>query len=82
MDTGAFQTSAGLDGLTQITVTLICIAIAWWALQCVRFDKWLIRPQSAQAKLLQIILSIVLGYETSRFMMDYLYWSSVLKWLF
>ena len=69
-------------GLLSIVMSVAFIGLSWWALQAFRFDKVLRHPLSAQAKLLQIILSIVIGYELSRFFMDYLTWSLVFGKLF
>lgn len=62
-------------GLLSIILSISFIGLAWWALQSFRFDKILNKPNGAQAKLLQIFLSIVIGYEVSRFFLDYLGWS-------
>jgi uncharacterized integral membrane protein (TIGR02327 family) len=69
-------------GLLSIVLSVAFIGLSWWALQAFRFEKILHRPNSAQAKLLQIFLSIVLGYELSRFFLDYLGWSLVFGNLF
>ena len=36
----------------------------------------------AQAKLLQILLSLVIGYEVARFFLDYLSWSLIIGQVF
>lgn len=69
-------------GLTSIILSVVCIGLSWWALQSVRFDTFLRKPSSGQAKLLQIMLSIVIGYEVSRFFLDYLGWSLVFGKMF
>lgn len=74
--------SFALSGLLNICVTLGCIGISWWALQQFRFDLFVKQPKSAQAKALQVIVSIVLGYLLARFVIDYLSWSTVLKGMF
>ncbi|TCS83389.1 DUF1146 family protein [Tepidibacillus fermentans] len=61
--------------IVGIVVTLISIGVSWWALQVVRFDVFTFRPKSPQAIALQIILSIVIGYQLSRFLLDYVSWS-------
>jgi len=68
--------------LLAITISIICIAATWWALQIVRFDLFTFKPKSAQAKALQIILSVVIGYQLAKFFIDYLSWSTNLKSLF
>ncbi|WP_411502915.1 DUF1146 family protein [Brevibacillus centrosporus] len=62
-------------GFVSIIVTIVFIGLAWWSLQSLRFEKIVKKPNSAQAKLLQILLSVVVGYEISRFFLDYLGWS-------
>lgn len=62
-------------GFLSIILTIVFIGLSWWALQSFRFEKILKNPNGAQAKLLQIFLSIVIGYELSRFFLDYLGWS-------
>ncbi|WNC14511.1 DUF1146 family protein [Brevibacillus brevis] len=62
-------------GFLSIVLNIVFIGLSWWALQSFRFEKILKRPNGAQAKLLQIFLSIVVGYEISRFFLDYLGWS-------
>jgi uncharacterized integral membrane protein (TIGR02327 family) len=69
-------------GFLSILLSIVFIGLSWWALQSVSFEKWLKKPNSAQAKLLQIILSVVLGYELTRFFLDYLGWSMVMGDLF
>ncbi len=72
----------GYTGLIGIFITIICIAISWWALQIFRFDLFTYNPKSAQAKLLQIIISIILGYQLALFLIDYVGWSLNIKNLF
>lgn len=62
-------------GFISIILTIVFIGLSWWSLQSLRFDKILKNPNGARAKLLQIFLSIVVGYEISRFFLDYLGWS-------
>lgn len=66
-------------GLLGIAVTVISIGVTWWALQTLRFDVFTFNPKSARAKTLQIILSIVIGYQLAKFFIDYLGWSVNLR---
>jgi len=68
-----------LTGLLTIILSVVCIGLSWWALQSFRFDLFVKRPDSAQAKLLQIFLSIVIGHGVSVFFMEYLASSLLLK---
>lgn len=66
-------------GLLGIIITVICIGISWWGLQAIRIDIFTYHPKSAQTKVLQIILSIVIGYLLAQFFIDYLGWSYNLR---
>lgn len=72
----------GLTGLINIFISLVFIALSWWALQVFRFDLFFQDYKSPQAKLLQIFVSLALGHSVARFFMDYLGWSTMLKHLF
>lgn len=74
--------SVGISGMYNIFVTLLSIGLSWWCLQIVNFDVLLKNAKSGQAKVLQIILSVVLGYHLAKFVIDYTYWSSMIKYLF
>ncbi|MEF3305132.1 DUF1146 family protein [Paenibacillus sp. GYB003] len=78
----AMEYSLGLTGLVSILVVLLSIALSWWALQQFRFDLFLKQPKSAPAKMLQVLLSVVLGYQVARFVLDYFNWSQLLKGMF
>ncbi|MCP3775300.1 DUF1146 family protein [Paenibacillus sp. MZ04-78.2] len=74
--------SMGLKGMINIVVVLVFIGISWWALQELKLEMMLRRPKSAQAKMLQILLSIALGYQIARFVIDYLEWSTWFSGMF
>jgi len=69
-------------GVVSIILTVLFIALSWWGLQAIRFDLFLKKPDGAQAKLLQILLSLVIGYEVARFFLDYLSWSLIIGQVF
>lgn len=71
----------GVNGLIYITVAIICIGTSWWALQVFKFDLFIKDPKGVQARALQIILSVVIGYQLAKFILDYAQWSSLLKWM-
>ncbi|GAB7387913.1 DUF1146 family protein [Bacillaceae bacterium] len=74
--------SLGISGIVSILLSLVCIALSWWALQAVKFDLFLARSNSPQGKILIIFLSIVIGHGVADFLLDYLGWSLMLKELF
>lgn len=79
---GALNYSFAVSSLGYIVLTLCAIGVSWWALQQLRLDLFVKNPKSPQVKVLQIFLSIALGYEVSRFLIDYFNWSAMLKGLF
>ncbi len=72
----------GLSGLVSIVTVLFCIALSWWAMQTFRFDLFVKNPKSPQAILLQVFLSIIIGYQIAKFITDYFQWAMLLKWMF
>jgi uncharacterized integral membrane protein (TIGR02327 family) len=60
-----------VSAITQLFVIIGCIVLAYWTLQVVKWDVFLKTTATSQAKMLQVILSIILGYELARFIMDY-----------
>ncbi|UFJ40149.1 DUF1146 family protein [Brevibacillus humidisoli] len=74
--------SVGISALLYIVLTIIFIAISWWALQAFRFDLFVKKPDGAQAKLLQVLLSIFIGHGVAQFFMEYLGHSLLLQNLF
>ncbi|TBL72967.1 DUF1146 family protein [Paenibacillus thalictri] len=82
MGTDPFNATLGLEGLVNIFAVIVCIGLSWWGLQELRFDMLLRRPKSAAARLLQIFLSIALGYQVARFIIEYFHWSTWLHEMF
>jgi uncharacterized integral membrane protein (TIGR02327 family) len=71
----AIMDNFGQIALLSIFSHLVFIALAWWALQCIRLDKLLKPNHIFQARLLYILLAIVIGSSVSNFFLDYLQWS-------
>jgi uncharacterized integral membrane protein (TIGR02327 family) len=76
------KNSLAMSGLVNIMIVLMAIFFSWWSLQQFRFDLFLKNPKSVPGKMLQVLLSIVLGYEVARFVIDYFNWSQLLKGMF
>lgn len=68
--------------LLNIIMHLVFIALAWWALQAVNFEKFLRKNRVMQARALYILVSIFLGTTVSNFFLDYLHWSQQLPLIF
>jgi uncharacterized integral membrane protein (TIGR02327 family) len=72
----------GHQALISIISHLIFIAIAWWALQSLNFEKLIRGNHVFQARVLFVLLSIVIGSIVSNFFLDYLLWSQQLPLIF
>ncbi|MFO7247518.1 MAG: DUF1146 family protein [Bacillota bacterium] len=72
----------GLNALVNIVLSLACIGLAWWVLQAVKWDLFLRRPDSPQARLLIVLLALLVGSSVAAFLSDYLGWSLLLHTLF
>jgi uncharacterized integral membrane protein (TIGR02327 family) len=71
-------TGYGQQALLSIISHLAFIALAWYALQALNFDKFLRANRVFQARVLYILLAIVLGSIVSNFFLDYLLWTQQL----
>lgn len=71
----------GQDALLSILSHLVFIAVAWWALQAIHFEKFLRPNRVFQARLLYILLAIIIGSLVGNFFLDYLHWSQQLPLL-
>lgn len=72
----------GVYSLLGIVSNLIFIALAWWALQSLNFEKFLRKNRVGQARMLYILLAIVIGSIVSDFFLNYLTWSQQIPYLF
>ncbi|WP_075983164.1 DUF1146 family protein [Bacillus massilinigeriensis] len=71
----------GQQAVISIISHLVFIAIAWWALQSIQFERLLKKNHVFQARVLFVLLSIALGSIVSNFFLDYLLWSQQLPQL-
>ncbi|MNJ40160.1 DUF1146 family protein [Paenibacillus bouchesdurhonensis] len=76
------STSVGMNGLTAILVSLACIVLSWWALQNLKLDLFIKHPKGPQGKLLQLLLAIVLGRFVAAFILEYLGYTQMLRYMF
>lgn len=74
--------SVGISGLTGIIVSLVCIAISWWALQNLKLDLVIRNPKGPQGKLLLLLLAVVLGRFVAAFVLDYWGYTQMLRYMF
>lgn len=71
-----------VGGLVSIIVSLFCIWLSWWALQNLKLDLVIRNPKGAQGRLLHVLLAVVLGHFVAGFLLDYLTWSQMLRFMF
>ncbi|WP_456273065.1 DUF1146 family protein [Bacillus sp. AK031] len=71
----------GQQALFSMLVHLAFIAVSFWALQALNFDKFLRASRVFQARLLFILLSIAIGSIVGNFFLDYLMWSQQLQYI-
>lgn len=72
----------GQLAIISIFSHLIFIALTWWALQAINYEK-LLRPNHViQARVLFILLTIFIGSTVSNFFLDYLSFSKQLPYIF
>lgn len=74
-------TEYGPQAILSIISHLVFIALTWWALMAINFEKFLRANRVFQARLLYILLSIAIGSIVSNFFLDYLAWSQQLPHL-
>lgn len=72
----------GLAGVFNIVLTVVCIWLAWRALQALKLEAFLKHPRSGLARGLLLLASVVLGHSLARFILDYLAWSAQIRLLF
>ena len=73
--------SVGFDGLLSLVIALLSVTFAWYVVQGINLDKWLKQPRGPQARMLQLLLAVVLGHGLARFILDYLEWTRMLRWI-
>lgn len=74
--------AVGSSSLVSMIVSLLCVVLSWWALQNLKLDLVIRYPKSPQGRLLHLLLAIVLGHFVAGFLLDYLSWSGMLRYLF
>ncbi|MFS1510875.1 DUF1146 family protein [Chengkuizengella sp. SCS-71B] len=71
-----------VNNITNIVIVLLSILLCWKVLQSFRFDIFMKNPNSFEAKLLKVIITIVIGNQLGNFIIQYYNWSLAIKYLF
>ncbi|NMO79696.1 DUF1146 family protein [Niallia alba] len=72
----------GQQALLSILIHIVFIALSWWALQSLNFEKFLRKNRVFQARVLYVLLAVIMGSIVSNFLLDYLIWSQQLPLIF
>ncbi|MDP5276842.1 DUF1146 family protein [Chengkuizengella axinellae] len=70
-----------VQNITNIFIVLFSILLCWRVLQSFRFDVFMKNPNSIEAKLLKVIITIVIGYQLGSFIIDYYDWSQAIRYI-
>jgi uncharacterized integral membrane protein (TIGR02327 family) len=81
-DLSGVSSSAAVSAFTAILICLVCICLSWWALQNLKLDLVIRQPKGPQGRLLQLLLAIVLGKFVADFIIQYLGYTHMLRYLF
>ncbi|WP_018923162.1 DUF1146 family protein [Salsuginibacillus kocurii] len=72
----------GQQAIVHIAVNLLVLVLVWWSLQAFKFELFVRDPESPQAKILTVLVTLGLTYLVSEFFLEYLNWSLMLRFLF
>lgn len=59
--------NVGVFSILSIVANLVFIALAWWALQSLNFEKFIRKNRVTQGRLLYILLAIAIGSIVANF---------------
>jgi len=71
-----------IDALINICIHIIFIILAWKALEALNFEKLLKKNRIIESRVLYILLAITIGTVSSHFVIQFIYWSRQLIYLF
>ncbi|MEJ7452998.1 DUF1146 family protein [Staphylococcus xylosus] len=71
----------GQFSIVHLILHVICICIAYWALNAVRLEQFFKKGFPMQVQICMIFLAILLGTAVSNFIVDLLQFSTQIKYL-
>jgi uncharacterized membrane protein YwzB len=71
----------GIEGMIQLTVTLLLILVTWRALRNMKVEQLFQIPSPIEARIIRLFIAILVGHGVARFFFDYLNWTSMLKYI-
>lgn len=69
----------GVSAVVNIIISVLSIVFCYRVLLSVRIEQLLKVKNLAQGRILHMVLSIVLGHNVARFLIEYLQWSALLS---
>ncbi|MGV3244456.1 DUF1146 family protein [Staphylococcus sp. 11261D007BR] len=72
----------GQFSIVQIILHVVCICVAYWALNAIRLEQFFKKGFPVQVQVVMIFAAILLGTAVSNFLTDLLYTSTQMKYLF
>lgn len=71
----------GQYAVIHLVLHVVCICIAYWALQSIRLDQSFKKGYATQLQVCMIFVAILLGTAVSNFIVDLLQYSTQVKYL-
>ncbi|TFD97009.1 DUF1146 family protein [Jeotgalibacillus sp. R-1-5s-1] len=71
----------GQQALISMMIHLVFIALTFWSMQALRFEKAISPNRVLQARVLFILVSIAIGSTVANFFLSYTTWSQQLPYL-
>ena len=71
----------GQYAVIHLVLHVVCICIAYWALQSIRLEKKKKKGYATQLQVCMIFVAILLGTAVSNFIVDLLQYSTQVKYL-
>nr|UMU04405.1 DUF1146 domain-containing protein [Staphylococcus aureus] len=71
----------GQYAVIHLVLHVVCICIAYWALQSIRLDQFFKTGYATQLQVCMIFVAILLGTAVSNFIVDLLQYSTQVKYL-
>ncbi len=71
----------GQYAVIHLVLHVVCICIAYWALQSIRLDQFFKKGYTTQLQVCMIFVAILLGTAVSNFIVDLLQYSTQVKYL-
>ncbi|MBN6851709.1 DUF1146 domain-containing protein [Staphylococcus saprophyticus] len=71
----------GQFSIVHLILHVVCICIAYWALNAVRLEQFFKKGYPLQVQICMIFLAILLGTAVSNFIVDLLQYSTQIKYL-